>query len=42
MDKLKVLMVVWKYLDFSIWWLSKMVESGEISEGEAGWMIVNK
>jgi hypothetical protein len=38
-EKIKVLMVVWRWLDFNFWWLEKMVKSGEISESQAGWMI---
>jgi hypothetical protein len=41
-EKLKVWMVVWRYLDYNFWWLSKMVESGEISKMEAGQMIHSK
>jgi hypothetical protein len=41
-EKMKVLMVVWEYLGWSMWWLEKMVKSGEILEAEAGWMIHQK
>jgi len=38
-NKLSILMVVWKGFQYSNYWLKVLVESGEISEAEAGWMI---
>ena len=41
-EKLKVLWLVWGYLDFNFWWLKRMVELGELSPSEAGYLITLK
>jgi hypothetical protein len=41
-EKLGILKVVWKGFNYSNYWLKVMVEVGEISEAEAGWLIWNK
>jgi hypothetical protein len=36
---LSIIYKVWEYLGFNMWWLGRMVELGELSKSEAGYLI---